>query len=88
MRLLKKNGCGQELLALGERIGKVNTGLSVDMISKCWTEKTCFLSDDNLDQEICAICLVSKHCLCLALIKRCFLAYDMQVLILVHNYNT
>lgn len=48
----------QELLALGERIGNVNTGLSEDMISKCLTE-TIYCSSDQLQEEgTCVICLV------------------------------
>lgn len=46
----------QELLALGERIGNVNTGLSEDMISKCITAKAFGSSND--DDKSCAICLV------------------------------
>ncbi|KAF5949267.1 hypothetical protein HYC85_011260 [Camellia sinensis] len=45
-----------ELLALGERIGNVNTGLSEDMISKCLTE-TKIYSDRNHEERTCCICL-------------------------------
>ncbi|KAF5950212.1 hypothetical protein HYC85_012205 [Camellia sinensis] len=45
-----------ELVALGERIGNVNTGLSEDMISKCLTE-TKIYSDRNHKERTCCICL-------------------------------
>lgn len=48
----------QELLALGETIGNVNTGLSEDLILKCLTE-TIYCSSDQIQEEVsCAICLV------------------------------
>ncbi|GMP22690.1 hypothetical protein CsSME_00000602 [Camellia sinensis var. sinensis] len=46
----------EELLALGERIGNVDTGLSEDMISKCLTE-TKICSDLNHEKGTCCICL-------------------------------
>ncbi|GMP96082.1 hypothetical protein CsSME_00044884 [Camellia sinensis var. sinensis] len=49
-------GFGQELLAQGERIGNVNTGLSEDMTSKCLTE-TKIYSDRNNEERTCCICL-------------------------------
>lgn len=51
----------QELLALGDRIGNVNTGLSGGMVSNCLVEKTNFLSDHDLEEANCPICLVRKY---------------------------
>lgn len=48
----------QELLALGERIGHVNTGLSEDMFSKCLTETIYCSSEQSQDEGTCVICLV------------------------------
>ncbi|XP_059666093.1 probable E3 ubiquitin-protein ligase ZFP1 isoform X2 [Cornus florida] len=47
----------EELLALGERIGNVNTGLSEDMIFKCLTEIMYCSSDDKPQEGTCVICL-------------------------------
>lgn len=48
----------QELLALGERIGSVNTGLRDDQLHKCLTE-TVYCSSDQVQEEgRCVICLV------------------------------
>lgn len=47
----------EELLALGERIGHVSTGLSEDLISKSLRETIYCSSDQNQDEETCAICL-------------------------------
>lgn len=57
----------QELLALGERIGSVSTGLSEDLIPKCLTESIYCSSDQIQEEGSCAICLVSipfgcKYC--------------------------
>lgn len=50
----------QELLALGERIGNVSTGLSEDSIVKCLTDIGHCLSEQQVEmEESCAICLVS-----------------------------
>ncbi|XP_059305776.1 probable E3 ubiquitin-protein ligase HIP1 [Lycium ferocissimum] len=40
----------EELLALGERIGHVNTGLSEELISKCLTESI-YCSSDQIHDE-------------------------------------
>ncbi|KAL6980381.1 RING-type E3 ubiquitin transferase [Sarracenia purpurea var. burkii] len=56
MRLDVDNMGYEELLALGERIGNVNTGLSQDMISKCLME-TKNSSDQNNEEGTCCICL-------------------------------
>ncbi|XP_042505948.1 probable E3 ubiquitin-protein ligase HIP1 [Macadamia integrifolia] len=57
MRLDVDNMSYEELLALGERIGSVNTGLSEDMSSKSMTE-TIYCSSDQIQEEgNCAICL-------------------------------
>lgn len=49
----------QELLALGERIGSVNTGLSNNTISSCLSETTYYHPLYQTDeQRKCAICLV------------------------------
>ena len=53
---------GQELLALGERIGNVNTGLPEDVFSKCLMETICLSSDKGQEETSCAICLVSTSC--------------------------
>lgn len=46
----------EELLALGERIGNVSTGLSEDMVSKCLMEAQ--NSSTQSDEEgTCCICL-------------------------------
>jgi len=47
----------QELLALGERIGNVGTGLSEGLISKYLT-KTLYCSAEQSQEGTCAICLV------------------------------
>ncbi|XP_071688362.1 uncharacterized protein [Rutidosis leptorrhynchoides] len=47
----------EELLALGERIGTVNTGLSEDMISKCLRESIYCSSDQIQEERTCVICL-------------------------------
>ncbi|KAF3442855.1 hypothetical protein FNV43_RR16773 [Rhamnella rubrinervis] len=57
MRLDIDNMSYEELLALGERIGNVNTGLSEDLIAKCLTE-TIYCSSDQIQEEgSCVICL-------------------------------
>ncbi|GMI71254.1 hypothetical protein like AT2G37150 [Hibiscus trionum] len=57
MRLDIDNLTYEELLALGERIGSVNTGLSEDSISKCLAETICHSSDQYQDEGSCVICL-------------------------------
>ncbi|KAJ0778044.1 putative transcription factor C2H2 family [Helianthus annuus] len=47
----------EELLALGERIGSVGTGLSDHLISKCMQESIYCSSDQMQDEGTCAICL-------------------------------
>lgn len=47
----------EELLALGESIGNVSTGLSEDMVSKCLTKTTYHSSDQNQEEAMCTICL-------------------------------
>jgi len=47
----------EELLALGERIGNVSTGLSEYTISKCLTESIYCSSDDFQEEGKCVICL-------------------------------
>merc|ERR1712183_1058884 len=47
----------EELLALGERIGNVSTGLSEDLISKCLTETIHCSSDQIQEEGSCVICL-------------------------------
>ncbi|POO01630.1 43kDa postsynaptic protein [Trema orientale] len=57
MRLDVDNMSYEELLALGERIGSVNTGLSEDLMFKCVTE-TIYCSSDQIQEEgSCVICL-------------------------------
>ncbi|CAN1257991.1 E3 ubiquitin-protein ligase MBR1, partial [Linum perenne] len=56
MRLDIDNMSYEELLALGDSIGNVNTGLSENVISECLLEKKHSISDKNLE-ESCAICL-------------------------------
>ncbi|XP_065855501.1 probable E3 ubiquitin-protein ligase HIP1 [Euphorbia lathyris] len=57
MRLDVDNMSYEELLALGERIGSVNTGLCEDLISKCLTESVYCSSGQSQDEGSCAICL-------------------------------
>jgi hypothetical protein len=57
MRLDVDDMSYEELLALGERIGSVNTGLSGDSISKCLTESIYCSSDRFHDEGTCVICL-------------------------------
>ncbi|XP_022745202.1 probable E3 ubiquitin-protein ligase ZFP1 [Durio zibethinus] len=57
MRLDIDNMTYEELLALGERIGNVNTGLSEDLVSKCLTETIYCSSDQVQDESSCVICL-------------------------------
>ncbi|KAF5947977.1 hypothetical protein HYC85_013934 [Camellia sinensis] len=59
MRLDIDNMSYEELLALGERMGNVSTGLSEDMISRCLTE-TVYSSDQDRGEGSCAICIVSR----------------------------
>ncbi|KAK1426086.1 hypothetical protein QVD17_14754 [Tagetes erecta] len=47
----------EELLALGERIGSVSTGLSDNLIAKCLRESTYSSSDQTQAEEKCVICL-------------------------------
>uniref|UniRef100_A0A1J3DU07 RING-type E3 ubiquitin transferase n=1 Tax=Noccaea caerulescens TaxID=107243 RepID=A0A1J3DU07_NOCCA len=47
----------EELLALGERIGSVNTGLSNDAISSCLLETMYYPLYQTEEQSKCAICL-------------------------------
>ncbi|KDP25720.1 hypothetical protein JCGZ_23941 [Jatropha curcas] len=56
MRLDTDNMSYEELLALGERIGNVNTGLSDDAISECLME-TIYPMDKNEEEPSCCICL-------------------------------
>lgn len=60
----------QELLALGERIGNVSTGLSRDTISRYMVETVYYSPnhiEDNEEEDNCVICLVS-----LTIIVDCF----------------
>ncbi|XP_057779101.1 probable E3 ubiquitin-protein ligase ZFP1 isoform X2 [Salvia miltiorrhiza] len=57
MRLDIDNMNYEELLALGERIGSVSTGLSDGLISKCLTESIYCSSDLFQDDGTCVICL-------------------------------
>ncbi|KAF5784026.1 putative transcription factor C2H2 family [Helianthus annuus] len=53
--IIKKNK--QELLAHGERIGSVSTGLSENQISKCLRESIYCSSDQLQEEGTCVICL-------------------------------
>ncbi|KAF8395202.1 hypothetical protein HHK36_019145 [Tetracentron sinense] len=57
MRLDIDNMSYEELLALGERIGNVSTGLSEDLISKCLMETVNCSSDQIQEEGNCSICL-------------------------------
>ncbi|KAL5546188.1 hypothetical protein UlMin_005875 [Ulmus minor] len=57
MRLDVDNMSYEELLALGERIGTVNTGLSDELMPKCVTETIYCSSDQIQDEGSCVICL-------------------------------
>ncbi|OVA10170.1 zinc finger protein [Macleaya cordata] len=57
MRLDIDNMSYEELLALGERIGSVNTGLSEDLISKCLIKTVNCRSDQIQEELTCVICL-------------------------------
>ncbi|XP_061345717.1 probable E3 ubiquitin-protein ligase HIP1 [Gastrolobium bilobum] len=57
MRMDIDNMSYEELLALGERIGQVNTGLSEDLLSKCLTETIYCSSEQNQDEGSCVVCL-------------------------------
>ncbi|KAF5961882.1 hypothetical protein HYC85_003091 [Camellia sinensis] len=57
MRLDIDNMSYEELLALGERIGSVSTGVSEDLISKCLTESIYCSSDQFQEEGKCVICL-------------------------------
>ncbi|XP_020883317.1 probable E3 ubiquitin-protein ligase RHG1A isoform X1 [Arabidopsis lyrata subsp. lyrata] len=57
MRLDIDNMSYEELLALGERIGSVNTGLSDSAISSCLLATTYYPAYQKEDQRKCAICL-------------------------------
>ncbi|KAF9590952.1 hypothetical protein IFM89_000497 [Coptis chinensis] len=56
MRLDVDNMSYEELLALGERIGNVSTGLSQSSIAKCLVE-THYLSNEKQEEGNCVICL-------------------------------
>ncbi|CAL1374311.1 unnamed protein product [Linum trigynum] len=56
MRLDVDNMSYEELLALGDSIGNVNTGLSENVVSNCLLEKKYSSSDINAE-ETCSICL-------------------------------
>ncbi|KAL6977250.1 RING-type E3 ubiquitin transferase [Sarracenia purpurea var. burkii] len=56
MRLDVDNMSYEELLALGERIGNVSTGMSEDMISKCLNEAI-YSAGENHEEGTCPICL-------------------------------
>ncbi|KAK3038425.1 hypothetical protein RJ639_030591 [Escallonia herrerae] len=57
MRLDVDDMSYEELLALGERIGNVSTGLSEDLISKCLM-KSIYCSSDQIQEDgSCVICL-------------------------------
>uniref|UniRef100_A0A2C9VDI5 RING-type E3 ubiquitin transferase n=1 Tax=Manihot esculenta TaxID=3983 RepID=A0A2C9VDI5_MANES len=64
MRLDIDNMSYEELLALGERIGSVSTGLDEDLISKCLTETVYRSSGQSEDEGTCVICLKNQHNLC------------------------
>ncbi|CAA0836486.1 RING/U-box superfamily protein [Striga hermonthica] len=57
LRLDIDNMSYEELLALGERIGSVSTGLTDGSISKCLTESIYCSSDLSQDEGNCVICL-------------------------------
>lgn len=57
MRLDVDNMSYEELLALGERIGCVNTGLCEDQLPKCLTESVYCSSDQLQEEGRCVICL-------------------------------
>ncbi|XP_031271688.1 E3 ubiquitin-protein ligase MBR2-like [Pistacia vera] len=57
MRLDIDNMSYEELLALGERIGNVSTGLSKYGISKCLAKTSYSNLDENKKEGTCAICL-------------------------------
>nr|GEX44169.1 hypothetical protein [Tanacetum cinerariifolium] len=56
MRLDIDNMSYEELLALEERIGNVNTGLTEENISKCMQQKIYVTEDGQPDAEPCCIC--------------------------------
>ncbi|KAJ7976979.1 RING/U-box superfamily protein [Quillaja saponaria] len=56
MRMDIDNMGYEELLALGERIGHVSTGLSEDLIPKCLTE-TMYSQERSQEDGSCVICL-------------------------------
>lgn len=56
MRLDIDNMSYEELLALEERIGNVNTGLTEENISKCMKQKIYVTEDGQPDAEPCCIC--------------------------------
>ncbi|XP_057805458.1 probable E3 ubiquitin-protein ligase ZFP1 [Salvia miltiorrhiza] len=57
MRLDIDNMSYEELLALGESIGSVSTGLSDGLVSKCLTQSIYCSSDQFQDDATCVICL-------------------------------
>ncbi|KDP29098.1 hypothetical protein JCGZ_16487 [Jatropha curcas] len=57
MRLDIDNMSYEELLALGERIGSVSTGLSEDLVTKCLTQTVYCSSGQSQDEGNCVICL-------------------------------
>ncbi|KAL3642562.1 hypothetical protein CASFOL_013377 [Castilleja foliolosa] len=57
MRLDVDNMSYEELLALGERIGSVSTGLSDGLVSKCLAESIYCSSDVSQHEGTCVICL-------------------------------
>lgn len=61
MRLDIDNMSYEELLALEERIGSVNTGLSEDSVSKCLNERIFFDLEPTQEKGYCVICL-EEYC--------------------------
>ncbi|KAL9239304.1 hypothetical protein vseg_013640 [Gypsophila vaccaria] len=57
MRMDIDNMSYEDLLALGERIGSVSTGVSQDQLQKCLTETVYCSSDQKQEEERCVICL-------------------------------
>lgn len=57
MRLDIDNMSYEELLALGERIGSVSTGVHEDLVSRCLTQTLYCSTEHTQEERRCAICL-------------------------------
>ncbi|XP_074312074.1 uncharacterized protein LOC141647683 [Silene latifolia] len=69
----------EDLLALGERIGSVNTGVREDLLQKCLTESVYCSSDQVQEEGKCVICLDEyQHMDDVGIVKACGHDYHVK----------